>query len=84
MTFSTGQLEATFSSRPMCGLLGHTNEAQVLVGEEKALALVDMGSMSTSIGDSFYKEHLEHKYPLQELKSLLEVDREGGHQLCRY
>ena len=64
----------------MCDLLGHANEAQVLVGGEKALALVDTGSMITSIGESFYKEQLQHKYPLQVLNSLLEVGA-GRHQL---
>ena len=65
----------------MCDLLGHANETDILVGEERCLALVDTGSMITSIGESFYRDHLEDQYTLHEINHLVKVEGAGGHQL---
>ena len=82
MTSHTGRSEVTTSSQsPKCDLLGHANETDVFVGGEKCKALVDTGSMITSVGESFYRDHLVDKYPLQELSDLLQVEGAGGHQL---
>ena len=81
MTSTGGQAEVTSSPSPICDLLGHANEAEVVIGGESCRALVDTGSMITSVGETYYKEHLQEKYPLQELNSLLKVEGAGGHQL---
>lgn len=66
---------------PSCSLLGHANETDVQLGDKICKALVDTGSMITSVGESFYKRYLEKQYPLQELSDLLHVEGAGGHQL---
>ena len=81
MTSAMGQSEVMSSISPTCDLLGHPNEAEVIVGGVRCTALVDTGSMVTSIGETFYKEHLEDKYPLMQISDLLKVEGAGGHQL---
>ena len=58
---------ASTSDSPMCNLLGPANETQIIAGEEPCMALVDTGSMITSIGEDFYRKHLEEQHPLQDL-----------------
>lgn len=78
---SVGQAEVTEFTSPNCDMLGPANESQVVVGDFRCLALIDTGSMFTSIGEAFHKKHLEDKYPLQELSDLLQVEGAGGHPL---
>ena len=82
MTSFAGQQEVTTSTSPnVCDLLGHANEADLIVGGRTCRGLIDTGSMITSVGEQFYKDHLQNKYPLQEVNDLLKVEGAGGHQL---
>ena len=77
-----GQSEVTPStSSPVCDLLDPAIEVEVIVGEERTQALVDSWSILTSVGETYYTEHLEEKYPLRELNGLLVVEGAGGHLL---
>ncbi len=37
--------------------------------------------MVTSIGEEFYRKHLEAQYPLEPINNLVDVEGAGGHQL---
>ena len=76
-----GHPEVMSTSSPGCDMIGGANESEVVIGGEKCLALVDSGSMVTSVGEDFYHRHLQDKYPLQELSDLLYVEGAGGHML---
>ena len=69
------------SQSPICGLVGHANEAEIVVGSKQCLALVDTGSMVTSIGEDFYRRYLEAENPLEPINNLVNVEGAGGHQL---
>ena len=46
------------------GLVGPTNETEVILDGKKVNSLLDSGSQVTSISESYYREHLS-QYPLQ-------------------
>ena len=80
MTSTQGQLEVTTRTpSPICDVVGKANECEVVVGGDRCMSLVDSGSMITSVGEDFYKEHLKDRFPLQELNNLLQVEGAGGH-----
>ena len=81
MTSAQGQTEVTIDTSPICNLVGQANEGVVILGGEKCLALVDSGSMITSVGEDFYTKHLEDRFPLQELNNIVKVEGAGGHLL---
>ena len=64
-----------------CELLRHPNEATVLLGGQKCSALIDTGSMITSISEDFYREKLQATPPLLDIDSSLEIEGAGGHEL---
>ena len=81
MTSSVGQAEVTSSTSPMCDLIGPVNEVEIRIGEHKCRSLIDTGSMISSISETFYRDYLKDKYPMQDINSLLQVEGAGGHQL---
>lgn len=66
------------------GLVGYSNESQLLVGGVDCRGLIDTGSMITTLADSFYKEHLQHVTPLLPLVDILDIDVAGGYKLPYY
>ena len=65
----------------MCDLVGHANEAEIIIGGKPCLALIDTGSMVTSVGADFFLQHLQDQYDLQDLNNLVQVEGAGGHHL---
>ena len=80
MTSSQGQEGVTYPTSPKCKLLGSANEAEVTICDQTCPALIDTGSMITSVSTNFYQEHLCEEYPLQPLNSL-KVECAGGDHL---
>ena len=80
VTSSVGRGEVTETS-PDCNLLGHANEADVIIGGKQCLGLIDTGSMISSVGEDFYRKHLQDQYELHDLNTLLQVEGAGGHHL---
>ena len=80
MTSSKGQVEVSLKTSPKCQLLGHANETEIVIGEQVCAALIDTGSMVTSVSASFFEEYLSLQYPLQPLDSLM-VECAGGQNL---
>lgn len=64
-----------------CDLLGKASEKKVLFGGKECLALVDTGSMVTSISEDFYRCNLESTHPLLEVNPNINVEGAGGNQL---
>ena len=65
----------------MCDLVGRANETEITIGGKPCLALVDTGSMVTSVGEDFFMQHLQDQYDLQDLNNLVQVEGAGGHHL---
>ena len=80
VTSPKGQEEVSSNTSPKCELLGPANEAEVMIGGLMCAALIDTGSMITSVSTNYFKEHLEDIYPLQPLDSLM-VEGAGGENL---
>ena len=65
----------------VCDLVGGRNEAVILIGGEQCMALVDTGSMITTVGQQFFEDKLQDRYPLQTLDTLLQVEGAGGQMV---
>ena len=64
-----------------CKLVGQANEVEILVNGHCCLALLDTGSMVTTVSKSFYEAFLEKEGALQSLDTLLLIQGAGGHHL---
>ena len=60
-----------------CDLVGNRNEATILIGGERCMALVDTGPMVTTVSQQLYESKLLNRYPLQALDAL-QVEGAGG------
>jgi len=67
-------------------LVGCDNVANAYVDGKLTQALIDTGSMVTTISKDFYDQHLKDTKPLLSLQSLLEIEGAGGNQVpyCGY
>ena len=87
MTSSGGLLEVTSHQGPkdeereVCDLLGASNESTVFIGGVECTALIDTGSMVTTVGEDFYKQHLANDHPLLEVGPGLSVEGAGDNLL---
>lgn len=61
-------------------LIGDVTETSVYVGGIETTALLDTGSCISSLGNSFYQEHLSH-LPLKPISDLLKVECADGQNL---
>ena len=61
-------------------LIGKANESLVLLNGQEVDALVDSGSMITTVSESFYRS-LPNKPTLQELQILLDISVADGSTL---
>ena len=61
-------------------LVGKSNESTVLVHGQEVNALIDSGSMVTTVSESFFNS-IPDKPPLQDLKSLLQITIADGSKL---
>ena len=59
-------------------LVGSTNETDVMLGGVPTRALLDTGSMVTTVSKDFYDSYLKDTHPLLQLDSLLTVRSAGG------
>ena len=66
--------------RPVCEVVGKTNEVQIEVEGVSCMALIDTGSMITTVSEEFYNQHLS-AWELKDLESALEIQVAGGHNL---
>lgn len=64
-----------------CELIGHSNEVEVLINGRKCMALLDTGSMVTTVSQDFYEQHLKQDCVLQRLDRLVKVTGAGGNDL---
>ena len=72
------------SSKPKperCKLVGQANEVEIYVNGNKCLALLDTGSMVTTVCEDFYNQTLKEECEIQSLDTLLTVTGAGGHHL---
>ena len=86
MTSRQGHSEVTGSPSPkskedICELLGAANETTILIEGIESPALVDTGSMITSIGEDFYHKHLKADHLLLDVAPGINVEGAGGNQL---
>ena len=65
----------------VCRLLGNANEVMIELGGKDCLALIDTGSMISSVSEQFYKAHLEPSYPMTNIKTDIQVQGAGGNDL---
>ena len=58
-----GNVEIVYDNE-FVGLVGPTNETEIILDGKKVNSLLDSGSQVTSVTESYYREHLS-QYPLQ-------------------
>ncbi len=62
-------------------MLGKANEVVIELGGVDCPALIDTGSMVSSVSEKFYQEHLQSRYPMVDLKTDIRVEGAGGNKL---
>ncbi len=62
--------ENSATEKDVCDLLGVANETKVVIQGFECLALLDTGSMISSISEKFYRDHLQDTHPLQEISNV--------------
>ena len=64
-----------------CDILGSSNETTISVGGIQCPALIDTGSMISTIGEDFYRGQLADTHPLLDVSPDISVEGAGGNEL---
>ncbi len=71
-------------SKQRCQLVGNANEVNVLVNGHRCAALLDTGSMVTTVSHHFYEQKLMNECEMKSLDTLLSIESAGGDNLPYY
>ncbi len=64
-----------------CQLVGDSNEVDILANGHECTALLDTGSMITTVCEDFYERILKKDCEMQSLDTILTIQSAGGHDL---
>ena len=64
-----------------CQLVGNSNEVDILVNGHKCTALLDTGSMITTVCEEFYERVLKKDCEMQSLDTIITIQTAGGQDL---
>ena len=70
----------TSGKKDKCDLVGNSNILKIKVGGKDCEALIDTGSMITTVGEDFYQKELHH-IEVKDLATLLEIEGAGGQSV---
>ena len=81
MTSAAGHAEGYDNDTCPIDLVGADNVGIAIVGGKKVKALIDTGSMVTTISEEFFRSQLKDTYRLQSLQTILQIEGAGGNQV---
>ena len=81
VTSSAGRVEVRSSCNSPIELVGCDNVANAYVDGKLVKALIDTGSMVTTISKDFYDRQLSDAHPLLSLQTILDIEGAGGNQI---